>query len=52
MKKLMKKIIPFLFAVALLISVTPWDTIDNPNYGISLLGDEEDIIDLSTLIRT
>lgn len=51
MKKLMKKIIPFLFALALFVSATPWGTASDTNYGISPCGDEEDFIDLGTLTR-
>lgn len=51
MKKLMKKIVPFLLAVALFVSVTPWGNVSDANYGISLCGDEEDVIDISILTR-
>lgn len=51
MKKLMRKFIPFLFAFALFVAVTPSGFVSDANSGISLCGDEEDVIDLGILTR-
>lgn len=51
MKKLMKKIVPFLLALVLLVSNTTQVYSSKPNDNISLCGDEEDFIDLGTLTR-
>ncbi|MBP3595135.1 MAG: hypothetical protein J6J44_11440 [Lachnospiraceae bacterium] len=52
MKNLMKKLIVFLLAILLFTSVTPYKPAGTSDIGITVAGDEEDVIDLSTLIRT
>ena len=51
MKKLMKKIVPFLLALVLLVSNTTQAITSELNDNISLCGDEEDFIELGTLTR-
>ena len=51
MKKLLKIFIPVLFALTLLLAATPVQLSADPVCSFQVAGDEEDIIELITLLR-